>query len=190
VAILLSTADVFSRQMEFFTDPMGSMTEPTILHRIISYRGFINQFLERPISGIGWGARSFFWGRTRIYSFWEVRHTVSHTLIEDFGGLNSMFLNQAVKGGLISLAAVFTVIAGIIAAVHRAMKRGHGIVVVGLLAGLIGFYGHQVVGNQIQWAMANAAYWFSIGLIAAFGTFGPAEGGSKDRSEGGLLGTA
>jgi len=169
VLVLLATSDVFERQMGFFTDPMGSLTEPTILHRFITYRGFIHQIMESPVTGVGWGAREFFWGRTMIYSFWEVRHAVSHKTLKIFGGLNSMFLNQAVKGGIISLSAVFLVITAIIVGTVKAMRRGHGIIVVGLAAGLVGFYGHQVVGNQIQWQMANAAYWVSIGLVAAFG---------------------
>jgi len=169
VLVLLATSDVFERQMGFFTDPMGSLTEPTILHRFITYRGFIHQIMESPVTGVGWGAREFFWGRTMIYSFWEVRHAVSHKTLKIFGGLNSMFLNQALKGGIISLTAVFLVITAIIVGTVKAMRRGHGIIVIGLAAGLVGFYGHQTVGNQIQWQMANAAYWVSISLVAAFG---------------------
>jgi len=180
VVVLLATSDVFERQMAFFTDPMGSLTEPTILHRFISYRGFINQFTDSPLTGVGWGAREFFWGRTLIYSFWEVRHAVSHKNIMDFGGLNSMFLNQAVKGGIISLAAVFTVMAAVVAGALRAFRRGHGIVVIGLVAGLIGFYGHQVVGNQIRWPMANAAFWINMGLLAALGAINPGAEQSVD----------
>ena len=176
VLILLATSDVFERQMAFFTDPMGSITEPTILHRFITYRGFIHQFLDSPLTGVGWGAREFFWGRTLIYSFWEVRHSVSHKSIGDFGGLNSMFLNQAVKGGIISLAAVLAVMAGVAAGAVKALRKGHGIIVVGLVAGLIGFYGHQVVGNQIRWPMANAAFWINIGLLAALGEMSPESG--------------
>lgn len=176
VVILLSTADVFSRQMGFFTDPQGSLTEPTILHRVITYRGFVNQFLSSPLTGLGWGARNFFWGRTLIYSFWEGRHAVSDESIMNFGGLNSMVLNQAVKGGIVSLTAMLLVFISAMVAFVRAFRRGHRMVAVGLYAGLLGFWGHQVVGNQIRWPMANAAFWFSIALLAAFGALpGPSE---------------
>lgn len=187
VLSLLATSDVFERQMGFFTDPMGSLTEPTILHRFITYRGFINQIMESPVTGVGWGAREFFWGRTMIYSFWEVRHAVSHKTLRIFGGLNSMFLNQAVKGGIISLTAIFLVITAIIVGTVKAMRRGHGIIVVGIAAGLVGFYGHQIVGNQIQWQMANAAYWVHIGLLAAFGAMRvpPGTGGPSRDGAGG-----
>jgi O-antigen ligase len=186
VLILLFSADVFSRQMSFFTDPQGSLTEPTILHRVITYRGFINQFLSSPLTGLGWGAQSFYWGRTLLYSFWEGRHAVSDTSIMDFGGLNSMLLNQAVKGGLVSLTAMLLVFLSALVAFIRAFRRRHGMLAVGIYAGLLGFYGHQLVENGMRWPMTNAAFWLSMGLLAALGSMGPSEAG---RGRAGAAGT-
>lgn len=168
VVVLVSTANVFQRQMSLFTNPKATLMEPTILHRFITYRGFVRQFASSPVSGVGWGALPFHWGRTKLYSFWEGRHTVSETNIRDFGGLNSMFLNQAVKGGLISLTAIMLLLVAAGIALVKALRRGGGMVPIGLAAGLLGFFGHQTLGNQMHWPQANAAFWISMSLLAVF----------------------
>jgi O-antigen ligase len=168
VVLLFYTADVFERQMSLFTDLRSTLMEPTILHRFITYKGFVNQFLSSPLTGVGWGAKEFYWGRTKMYSFWEVRHTVSTAPILEFGGLNSMFLNQAVKGGMVSFTGVIIVIIAGFVALVKALRRNAGIVAIGLAAGILGFFGHQAVGNQMHWPMANAGFWISMGLLTTY----------------------
>ncbi len=107
IFMLIMSESTFERQMSFFMNPAANLSQPTILHRYITYRGFLDQFAESPVTGVGWGAREFYWGRSQIYSFWEVRHCQSRETILAFGGLNSLFLNHAVKGGVVSLVSVF-----------------------------------------------------------------------------------
>jgi len=165
VVLLVMSVDTFERQMTFFMDPSAHLTQPTILHRYISYRGFINQFTASPVTGVGWGAREFYWGRSMIYSFWEVRHSVSRETIRTFGGLNSLFLNHAVKGGIVSLLSVILVFAAIYKAFFRALKRGGGILAVAMFAGIFSFMIHQIIGNQLRFPTVNSQFWFITGLL-------------------------
>ena len=146
------------------------MMQPTILHRYISYKGFVNQFKESPITGIGWGADEFFWGRSRLYSFWEVRHRVSTEPSLMFGGLNSAFLNQAVKGGTIALCALLLLFATIYATFFKALRRGGGVIAVALVAGIFSFMLHQIFGNEMKYPSNNSEFWIIIGLLLALTT--------------------
>ncbi len=166
VILLLTNADVFERQISFFINPESNLSQPTILHRYITYRGYLHQFSEYPLLGIGWGAKEFFWGRTNIYSFWEVRHIVSSETIRHFGGLNSLFLNHLVKGGVISLFSVLLVFFGFLMAVFRSFGRNR-LLVMSIAAGIIAFTGHQFVDNLLQWSQVNAMFWFLIGIVCA-----------------------
>ncbi len=126
IFILIQFAATFERQMSFIMDPKAQLNQPTLLHRYVSYQGFLNQFSESPGTGVGYGARSFYWGRSRIYSFWEVRFCVSSESILKFGGLNSLFLNHAVKGGIVSLVSVLLVFTVIFTAFFKALRNGKG----------------------------------------------------------------
>ncbi|MEN8208611.1 MAG: O-antigen ligase family protein [Candidatus Fermentibacteria bacterium] len=165
VIILIMSVGTFERQMTFFMDPSAHLTQPTILHRYITYRGFINQFSGSPVTGVGWGAREFYWGRSLIYSFWEVRHCVSREMIKTFGGLNSLFLNHAVKGGVVSLGSVLLVFTTIYMVFIRALRRGGGILAVAMFAGIFSFMIHQIIGNQLRFPTVNSQFWFVTGLL-------------------------
>jgi len=165
VIILARNADTFERQMSFFLNPKANLNQPTILHRYVSYKGFLNQISEYPVTGIGWGAREFYSGRTLIYSFWEVRHCVSTETILEFGGLNSLFLNQAVKGGIISLVSILLMFGAILAAFIRALRNGGGILAVALAAGIFSFMIHQFIDNTIRIPAVNAQFWIISGLL-------------------------
>ena len=180
VFILIRNAETFERQMTFFSNPKANLSQPTILHRYVSYRGFLNQISESPVTGVGWGAREFYWGRTQIYSFWEVRHCISTKKILEFGGLNSLFLNQLVKGGIISLVSLLLMLGAIFAAFFRAFRNGGGILAVALAAGIFSFMIHQVVGNQIRIPTVNAQFWFVSGLLLALAT---SDYGKPERKE-------
>ncbi|RKZ10519.1 hypothetical protein DRQ25_02745 [Candidatus Fermentibacteria bacterium] len=165
VVLLVMSVGTFERQMTFFMDPSAHLTQPTILHRYITYRGFINQFTASPVTGVGWGAREFYWGRSMLYSFWEVRHCVSREKIVTFGGLNSLFLNHAVKGGIVSLLSVLLVFATIYKAFFRALKRGGGVLAVAMFAGIFSFMIHQIIGNQLRFPTVNSQFWIVTGLL-------------------------
>lgn len=165
VFILINSAGTFERQMSFFMDPKANMSQPTILHRYVTYRGFLNQLSTSPVTGVGWGAKEFFWGRTQIYSFWEVRHCESTESIQAFGGLNSLFLNHAVKGGLLSVVSVLLMFGAVFAAFFRAFRNEGGILAVALIAGVFSFMLHQFFDNTIRFPTINSEFWLISGLL-------------------------
>lgn len=167
LVLLISNADVFERQVSFFTNPEANLSQPTIIHRYVTYRGYLNQFSESPIFGIGWGAKEFFWGRTNIYSFWEVRHITSTETIRHFGGLNSLFLNHLVKGGLLSFLAVIFIFIAVFRSVYKAFGRNK-LLAVAIGGGILAFMGHQLVDNLLQWPQVNAVFWFLVGILCAY----------------------
>lgn len=167
VLILISFSGTFERQMSFFMDPKAHLSQPTILHRYVLYRGCLHQFEESPITGVGWGAKEFFWGRSRLYSFWEVRHCVSTARQELFGGLNSVFLNQAVKGGVVALSSLLLIFGTILATGIKAVREGKGILAVALSAGIFSFMIHQLFGNQMKYPSVNSEFWIITGLLIA-----------------------
>ncbi len=167
VLVLLQSAEVFERQLSFFMSPEEALYQPTLLHRAVSYRGFMRQFSEAPVTGVGWGAREFYWGGTSLYSFWEVRHTASYREIVHFGGLNSLVFNHAVKGGIISLAALLLLAAGVVRAFAMAYRRYRDITVFAIMAGLVVFAGHQLVDNHLNWPQVNGLFWSVTGILCA-----------------------
>lgn len=169
VGLLIMSAGTFERQMSFFLDPEQSFTQPTLLHRYVTYKGFLQQVREAPLTGVGYGAREHYWGGSRLYSFWEVRFVRSTQPILRFGGLNSLFLNNAVKGGVISLASVLIMLAAIFAAFYRVIRKGEvfGILAVAITAGIFSFMVHQLVGNQIRFPTVNSFFWYNTGILLA-----------------------
>jgi len=172
LSLLIMNAETFDRQISFFTNPEAQAIQPTILHRYVAYQGFLNQFSESPITGCGWGAREFYWGRSIIYSFWEVRHCISTQTISRFGGLNSLILNHAVKGGIISVISVILIFAVIIAAFIKALKMGGGIIAVAIIAGNLCFFGHQIIDNTLRFPTVNSLFWIVTGLLLALTSSG------------------
>ncbi len=181
VALLLTNASVFERQVSFFKNPQELASQPTLLHRYVTYKGYMNQFMDAPVTGIGWGAREFFWGRTRLYSFWEVRHSVSTGPIRVFGGLNSLFFSHAVKGGIISLIALLLIMLAAAKAALSALSSVPFPWAVGLGAGLLGFALHQTMDNFLYWPQTNSFFWLTVGLLVAVGCF--RFGTEEDESE-------
>jgi len=166
--LIIAKRDTFNRQLSFLTNPRAVMIEPTLLHRYVTYKGYWHNFMERPVTGLGWGAQEFYWGRTKIYSFWEVRHARSTSRINSFGGLNSLFLNSAVKGGIPSIVALFLLGLAAITASVRAYRRSGSFIVLGIAAAL-GAYGmHQLVDNLLQWPKLSTIFWVEMGLLLCF----------------------
>ncbi len=165
VGFLLKNADVFERQMSFFMNPGKLINQPTLLHRGVTYRGAWNQFLDSPVTGVGWGAEEFFWGNTRIYSFWEIRHSVSTEPIKYFGGLNSLFLTHAVRGGLISIGGLCLIVLAAVTASITAIRKAHFPWGIGFGAGLLGFGIHQIMDNFLCWTQTSSFFWLYIGIL-------------------------
>lgn len=167
VGFLVKNADVFERQMSFFMNPGELINQPTLLHRHVTYRGLWNQFLDSPGTGVGWGAKEYFWGNTRIYSFWEIRHSVSTKSIQHFGGLNSLFLTHAVRGGLISLGGLCLIVLAVVIASVGAIRKVPFPWGIGLSAGLLGFGIHQIMDNFLCWPQTSGFFWLYIGILLA-----------------------
>ena len=85
-----------------------------------------------------------------------------------FGGLNSAFLNQAVKGGVIALASILLLFATIFVTGFKAIRRGNGLIAVALVAGIFSFMIHQILGNQIKYPTNNSEFWILTGLLIVF----------------------
>jgi|GEM_PF-417069 len=166
-AVMARNADTFARQLSLVTSPTDIVSQPTLLHRAITYRSSWQAFTAHPVTGIGWGSEEFYWGRSILYSFWDIRHRVGTTDVVHFGGLNSLFLNSALKGGLFSIAAVLLILASAFVSSRRALERPGGLLAVGLVAGLLGLTGHQLVDNLIRTPQVNAFMWIQIGLLCA-----------------------
>lgn len=168
--IILVNAERFERQLNVFTDPRAVAMESTILHRYVIYAGFIRDIRENPVTGVGWGAREFFSSGSSLYSFWEVRHERSIHDIPWFGGLNSLFFDMALKGGIASVLSLALIIASVVAASARALKSlGTGDISIGIISGMAGFGVHQLVDNLLQWPQTGAVFWIMLGLLGALG---------------------
>jgi O-antigen ligase len=166
--VLIQYGDTFERQLSFLSNPQDQITQPSILHRYVSYRGYMQQIEESPMTGVGWGAREYYWGRSRLYSFWEVRYGLSTGKIVRFGGLNSLLFNQAVKGGIPALLAMLIVFASVYAAGVKGIRKSReDIMAAGLTGGIFGFMIHQVVDSQILFPTVNSLFWLSVGAILA-----------------------
>lgn len=165
--VLVKYADVFERQMSFFANPAELMHQPTLLHRYITYKGFYREFLESPLTGTGWGSKPHYWGRTRLYSFWEVRHTVSTDHMKQFGGLNNLILTHAVRGGLVGLGALFLVLLSAAMVSFSAYKRVPRPWGIGIAAGFIGFFTHQTMDNFLKWNQTSCLFWLLMGIAIA-----------------------
>ncbi len=167
VLFLGATAGIFERQVNFFTNPTETITQPTLLHRYFSYRSVFREFTESPLLGEGWGARPFFWGRTRLYSFWEIRHTVSHVQIDKFGGLNSFYLTFLVKAGLVGAMALLILLLMVATTCLRAIRHADPIWGIGIAGGMVAFLGHQTMDNFLQWHFVAPFFWIHLGLATA-----------------------
>jgi O-antigen ligase len=170
IFLLLSNTETFERQMSFFLNPGSQMSQPSLLHRYVTYQGLWHQFSESPLIGFGWGAREFYWGRTQIYTFWAIQHSVSAYPISSFGGLNSILLSFAVKGGLISLAALFLLAVAGTAAFIRGIRRKVAFPwVFGISAGLLSLSVHQLMDNFLQWPQISGFFFLYLGILIAAG---------------------
>ncbi len=167
--ILLANKDTFHRQINLISNPASAILEPTLLHRYITYQRYWYEFMQRPLIGSGWGAREYFWGRTQLYAFWEVRHTRSIRSIPGFGGLNSLFFNTAVKGGAVSLAALFLLLAAVYTASVSALRSRRGMLTLGFVVSMGAFLLHQLIDNLLQWQQISAVFWINVGVLVSIG---------------------
>jgi O-antigen ligase len=176
--VFIQNKDTFSRQVNLIVDPASAIMEPTILHRYITYQRHWFEFTQKPWFGSGWGSREYYWGRTLLYSFWEVRHERSIRPVTQFGGLNSLFLNSMVKGGMISLLALLLLILAVFRTSVKALSRHRGLIVGGFVASMAAFMAHQPIDNLLQWQQLSAVFWTNLGALIAISKLkkGPDEG--------------
>ncbi len=167
IYMMATNSDTFARQLSLVTEPRDVITQPTLLHRALTYDSFWHVFSRHPWTGVGWGAQEFFWGGTPIYTFWDVRHAVSTEDIPHFGGLNSVFFNQAVKGGILGVVALAFVVLALLRSSYVALIRPVGVMPASIVAGLAAFAFHQLVDNLVKWPQTNGVFWLQIGLLGA-----------------------
>lgn len=172
--VMIRSADTFERQMSFFLNPGSQLTQPSLLHRYITYQGLWHQFSQAPLTGFGWGAREFFWGRTQIYTFWAIRHSVSSAPIASFGGLNNILLSFAVKGGLVSVTSLFLLTAAVVSAFVKGIGKAAFPWLIGISAGMLGLAVHQMMDNFLQWPQFSCFFWLYLGILIAAGRTAPA----------------
>jgi hypothetical protein len=172
--LMIRSAETFERQMSFFLNPGSQLSQPSLLHRYVTYQGLWHQFSQAPFTGFGWGAREFYWGRTQIYTFWAIRHAVSSTPIASFGGLNNILLSFAVKGGLVSLTALFLLMAAAVSAFFKGIGKAAFPWLIGISAGLLGLAVHQMMDNFLQWPQISSFFWLYLGILIAAGRIAPA----------------
>lgn len=173
VGVMVRYSSVFERQLSFFSNPSELVHQPTLLHRYVTYKGLVTQIERSPVIGVGWGSRSYFWGGTKIYSFWEVRHTVSSQMIRNFGGLNNLILTHLVRAGIIGLTALLLIFSAVVAASVKLLRKCPSPWGIGISAGMAGFFLHQTMDNFLHWEQTNCLFWFILGLAgAAWSVFG------------------
>ncbi len=163
-----SNSSEFERQLTVFSNPRELMLDTSLLHRYVSYMGFIEEIEKDPLEGIGWGSAEYYHGRTALYGFWEVRHMDSVDKISRFGGLNSLILEMPLKGGALSAISLILVFSGgCIAAARTLRNRKTAQLGFGFVCGLAGFGVHQLFDNLIPWPQTGAFFWTIFALLTA-----------------------
>ncbi len=168
IGFVASNSGEFERQLTVFSNPRELMLDTSMLHRYVSYNGFLDEIGKDPVEGIGWGSVEYYHGRTALYGFWEVRHKDSVDKIDRFGGLNSLILEMPLKGGLLSaLSLLLLLAAGGISAVKTLRNRENAQLGFGFACGLAGFGVHQLFDNLIPWPQTGAFFWMIFALLTA-----------------------
>lgn len=163
---VVANEEDFKRQLTVFGDTGALFLDSSLLHRYVSYKGYLTQIANSPVYGVGWGSREFFHGGTAFYSFWEVRHEYSVDKIKSFGGVNSLVLEMPLKGGIFSLLALLLLIGAAWVTFSRMLKQEkEKSLGVGMMCGLSGFGAHQVVDNLIPWPQTGAFFWLVFALL-------------------------
>ena len=163
---VITNAEEFERQLTVFSNTSALMLDSSLLHRYVSYMGYLTQIANSPVSGVGWGSREFFHGGTSFYSFWEVRHEYSVDKIESFGGVNSLVLEMPLKGGVFSVLSLLLLISAVLVTFSRLLKHGREKALgMGMICGLGAFGIHQIVDNLIPWPQTGAFFWLVFALL-------------------------
>ncbi len=170
IGVVAGNAQTFERQVVMITDPSSVVFEATLLHRYVSYSRYLMDIRANLLSGVGWGAKEFYSGGSSLYSFWEVRHEQSTEHIRNFGGLNSLFFDMVLKGGIASALSLLLIIALAVYASLKALRyRCESDLAVGFVSGLAAFGTHQIVDNLLQWPQTGSFFWISLGMLAVLG---------------------
>lgn len=170
---LAANAETFNRQLILVTNPRAAMVEATIIHRYVAYSGYIRGIMNSPVTGVGWGARHFYAGRTNLYSFWEERYERSIDHVEEFQGLDSLIFDMFLKGGAASMLSLL-LLAGAVFHVARLAwrRRAENGMAVGVILAITSFCVHQLVDNLLHWPQTGAFFWLTLGMLAILGGYG------------------
>lgn len=173
VGFMVANAETFNRQLVLVTNPRAAMMEATIIHRYVAYSGHIRYILNNPVTGVGWGARHYYAGRTNLYSFWEERYEQSIDHVEDFQGLDSLVLDMSLKGGAASMASLLLLTVAVFHVLRRAWRRrSENAMAMGVILAISAFFVHQLVDNLLHWPQTGAFFWLTLGMLAILGGYG------------------
>lgn len=170
---MAANAETFNRQLVILTNPRAAMVEATLIHRFVAYSGYIRGIMENPITGVGWGARHYFAGRTNLYSFWEERYERSIDHVREFQGLDSLLFDMFLKGGAASMLSLALLAGAVVHLVRRAWRRrSENGMAVGVILAVTAFCVHQLVDNLLHWPQTGAFFWLTLGMLAILGGYG------------------
>lgn len=181
---MAANAETFNRQLILITDPRAAMVEATLIHRYVAYSGYIRGIMNSPVTGVGWGARHYFAGRTNLYSFWEERYERSIDDVREFQGLDSLLFDMFLKGGAASLVSLLLLVGAVVHVVRRAWRRrSESEMAVGAILAITAFSVHQLVDNLIHWPQTGAFFWLTLGMLAVLAGYGKGNRKAADMAD-------
>jgi hypothetical protein len=154
--IVIFVSPTLARQSGIFT---GETYEKELLlgNRGKQYGDYFQYISRSLIEGNGWGLEQI------GYSF-SPKQTGEFII----SGLNSFFINILLKGGLLALIGFVILGYGIIRKLLFTMKLSRGEVesylILGIIAGIAGFFFHQAFDNLLIWPIVGMNFWFLIGI--------------------------
>ncbi|MFO7625745.1 MAG: hypothetical protein R6V62_00640 [Candidatus Fermentibacteraceae bacterium] len=170
---MAANAETFNRQLILITNPRAAMVEATLIHRYVAYSGYIRGIMNSPVTGVGWGARHYYAGRTSLYSFWEERYEQSIDHVREFQGLDSLVFDMFLKGGAASMASLLLLAGAVFHVARRAWRRrSENEMAVGVILAVTAFCVHQLVDNLLHWPQTGSFFWITLGMLAILGGYG------------------
>jgi len=158
IVLLALTSTIIARQMFIFNFE-SLLLDESMRGRYIQYIEYIKIIHKYPIIGVGWGVKQI------GYSEFQV----SKIPIRFIEGLNSMILDQLVKGGIIYLLPfcflLFLFVRLNIRFLILAKNTKYYRIALGVLGSFLAFIPHQIVDFTIKRGKTNFLFWFLLGLM-------------------------
>jgi hypothetical protein len=148
---------LLSRQFALISDPLATLREYTILHRIAQYLHYIQIIAANPVLGLGWGVNSV---STFIIDFFPAPR-----ILTSFGALNSIYFDLAVKSGIPSMLLFLYAIVALLRYIGRNAAVLPAESLVRCVADAVVFGGvallmHQTMDNMLKWPQVG--YMFAV----------------------------